>query len=318
MEASRSRAVVAIGGNSLITDPAHKTVPDQYTAAGQSTRHIAPLIAEGWDVVVVHGNGPQVGFILRRSELAAHELHEVPLDACGADTQGAIGYVLQQNLQNDFKRMGVERRVVSIVTQVEVDPDDPAFAAPSKPIGSFMDETKALERQVEGWTVAEDAGRGWRRVVASPRPLRIVEEETITALLDSGTTVIGVGGGGIPVIATGNGLKGVAAVIDKDHAASLLARDIGAELFLISTGVEKVALNFGRPNQSDIEQMTASEARRLLQTGDHFAKGSMAPKIEAAVAFLEHGGSPHRRVIITDPPHIADAVAGLTGTHIVP
>lgn len=312
------RAVVAIGGNSLITDEGHRTVPDQFRAAGESTRHIAPLIESGWDVVIVHGNGPQVGFILRRSELASHELHEVPLDSCVADTQGAIGYVLQQNLQNDFKRMGVSRRVVSIVNQVEVDPDDPAFATPSKPIGSFMDEAKALERQVEGWTVAEDAGRGWRRVVSSPRPQRIIEEHTITALLDAGTTVVAVGGGGIPVISTKTGLKGIAAVIDKDHAASLLARDIGAEMLLISTGVEKVALNWGKPNRSDIDEMTMSEADRLLKTGDHFAGGSMAPKIEAAVAFLAHEGSPNRRVIITDPVHIADAVAGITGTHIVP
>ncbi len=308
------RAVVAIGGNSLIKDPAHQTVPDQYAAASETSERIAPLIADGWDVVIVHGNGPQVGFILRRSELSAHELHEVPLDACVADTQGAIGYVLQQNLQNDFRRMGVPKRVVSVVTQVEVDATDPAFRNPTKPIGSFMDEAKAAERRAEGWVVREDAGRGWRCVVASPRPRRIVELDTIVALLESGTTVIGAGGGGIPVVRTEAGLRGVAAVIDKDLAAAMLATSIDADLLLISTGVEKVAIHFGTPEQADLDEITAAQARSLLAEG-HFPAGSMGPKIEAAIEYLEAGG---RRVIITDPDSIGDAVAGLTGTHLVP
>jgi carbamate kinase len=310
------RAVVAIGGNSLIKDPAHQTVEDQYQAASDTTGHIAPLIRDGWDIVIVHGNGPQVGFILRRSELAAHELHEVPLDACGADTQGAIGYALQQNLQNDLRRMGVPKRVVTIVTQVEVDADDPAFEHPSKPIGSFMDAAKADERRVDGWDMVEDAGRGWRRVVASPLPKRIVELDTIGALLDSGSTVIAVGGGGIPVVAQPNGdLRGAAAVIDKDRAAALVGTSLGAELLLISTGVEKVALNFGKPDQVDLDTITVDQARGYLDEGTHFAKGSMAPKIEAAISFLEGGGE---LVIITDPDHIGAAVAGETGTRIVP
>ncbi len=310
------RAVVAIGGNSLIKDPAHQTVEDQYQAASETTDHIAELIADGWDLVIVHGNGPQVGFILRRSELAAHELHEVPLDACGADTQGAIGYALQQNLQNDLRRIGVPKRVVSIVTQVEVDGADPAFQSPSKPIGSFMDADKAAERRADGWDMVEDAGRGWRRVVASPEPKRIVELDTIGALLDSGTTVIAVGGGGIPVVAQPDGdLRGVAAVIDKDRAAALVGVSLGAELLLISTGVEKVALNFGRPEQVDLDEITVEQARRHLAEGTHFAKGSMAPKIEAAISFLEGGG---KLVVITDPEHLGAAVAGRTGTRIVP
>lgn len=310
------RAVVAIGGNSLIKDPAHQTVEDQYRAASETTDHIAELIADGWDLVIVHGNGPQVGFILRRSELAAHELHEVPLDACGADTQGAIGYALQQNLQNDLRRIGVPKRVVSIVTQVEVDGADPAFQSPSKPIGSFMDADRAAERRADGWDMVEDAGRGWRRVVASPQPKRIVELDTIGALLDSGTTVIAVGGGGIPVVAQPDGdLRGVAAVIDKDRAAALVGVSLGAELLLISTGVEKVALNFGRPDQVDLDEITLEQARRHLAEGTHFAKGSMAPKIEAAISFLEGGGE---LVVITDPEHIGAAVAGRTGTRIVP
>ncbi|HEY6057733.1 MAG TPA: carbamate kinase, partial [Candidatus Limnocylindrales bacterium] len=194
--------VVAIGGNSLIKDPQHMTVPDQYRALGETSAHIARIIRDGWTVAIGHGNGPQVGFILRRSELAAHELHEVPLDVCGADTQGAIGYELQQNLANDFRRMGMERQAVTVVTQVEVAADDPAFAAPSKPIGSFMDEQRALRRRdEEGWAVREDAGRGWRRVVASPRPLRIVEEDAVRSLLRDKFVVITVGGGGIPVVA---------------------------------------------------------------------------------------------------------------------
>jgi carbamate kinase len=308
--------VVAIGGNSLIKDPAHQTVEDQYQAASETTDHIAELIAGGWDLVIVHGNGPQVGFILRRSELAAHELHEVPLDACGADTQGAIGYALQQNLQNDLRRIGVPKRVVSIVTQVEVDGADPAFQSPSKPIGSFMDADRAAERRADGWDMVEDAGRGWRRVVASPLPKRIVELDTIGALLDSGTTVIAVGGGGIPVVAQPDGdLRGVAAVIDKDRAAALVGVSLGAELLLISTGVEKVALNFGRPDQVDLDEITLEQARRHLAEGTHFAKGSMAPKIEAAISFLEGGG---KLVVITDPEHIGAAVAGRTGTRIVP
>jgi carbamate kinase len=309
-------AVVAIGGNSLILDAAHQTVADQYRAAGETTQHIAGLIEGGWDVVIVHGNGPQVGFILRRSELAAHELHEVPLEACVADTQGAIGFAIQQNLQNDLRHMDVRRRVVTIVTQVEVAADDPAFQDPSKPIGSFMDEEQARQRLAQGWQVREDAGRGWRRVVASPQPLRIVEQETITALIDSGAVVIAAGGGGIPVIRDANGdLRGVAAVIDKDRAAALLARDIHSDLLLISTAVEKVALDFGTPEQRDIDVMRADEARRRLAEGRHFAEGSMAPKIEAAISYLDDGG---KQVIITDPAHLEEAVKGETGTWIVP
>lgn len=310
------RVVVAIGGNSLITDPERKSVYDQYEAAGKTTAHLAPLIDEGWEVVVVHGNGPQVGFILRRSELAAHELHEIPLAYGVADTQGSIGFVLQQNLQNDLRRLGLRRRVITIVTQVEVAVDDPAFGNPTKPIGSFMDEAKAREREAEGWHVMEDAGRGWRRVVPSPAPLRIVEEETIVALLESGAVVIGAGGGGIPVIAHANGdLQAVDAVIDKDAVGALLAADVKADLFLISTGVERVALDWGTPEQTLIDEITAPELRVRLAEGRHFAAGSMKPKIEAALAYLDGGG---KEVIITDTAHIPAAIDGRAGTRIVP
>jgi len=310
-------AVIAVGGNSLIKDKNHQTVPDQYQAAGETAGHIAKLIKQGWNVAISHGNGPQVGFILRRSELAAHELHEVPLDVCGADTQGAIGYALQQNLYNHFRQLGINKSAATIVTQVEVSRSDSAFQTPSKPIGSFMDEARARRRQKkDGWNVVEDAGRGWRRVVPSPMPLRIVEEAVIKDLIAAGVVVIAVGGGGIPVVAEESGnLKGVAAVIDKDFASSLLATAIGADLFIISTAVEKVALNFRQPNETWLDHLTLAQAKEYLAEGSHFAKGSMAPKIQAIVNFLENGG---KEAIITNPKNIERAVAGKTGTRITP
>ncbi len=308
-------AVVAIGGNSLIKDEKRRTVQDQYEAAGETCRHIAGMIKAGWDVAVTHGNGPQVGFILRRSELSRHELHDVPLEVCGADTQGAIGYALQQNLYNHFLEMGITKQATTVVTQVEVDADDPAFAKPSKPIGSYMDEPTAKSRRdEEGWSVMEDAGRGWRRVVASPLPKRIVEVEAVLNLLGAGFTVITVGGGGIPVVSEPDGkLKGIAAVIDKDFASALLANTIKADLFVISTAVEQVALNFGKPNQEWVSRMTLGQAKGCLAEGTHFAKGSMAPKIQACVDYLERGGS---EALITNPESIARALEGETGTRI--
>jgi carbamate kinase len=311
----RRRAVVAIGGNSLIKDKQHQSVRDQYIAAGETCWHIAAMIEAGWDVAIGHGNGPQVGFILRRSELAAHELHEVPLDVCGADSQGAIGYSLVQNLENDFRRLGMDRHAVAVVTQVEVAADDPAFEHPTKPIGSFMDEETAERRRAEGWAVVDDANRGWRRVVASPQPIRIVEEDAIKSLLDEGFVVVSVGGGGIPVVADEDGnLSGVAAVIDKDLASSLLASRIDADLLMITTAVEKVALEFGTPDERPIDQMTLAEAKAYVAEGRHFAAGSMAPKIEAVIGFLERGGE---RAVITDPENVERALRGETGTTIV-
>ncbi len=314
-ENNRRVVVVAIGGNSLIKDKAHQTVEDQYDAARETAYHVARMIKSGWEVAIGHGNGPQVGFILRRSELARHELHEVPLDACGADSQGAIGYALQQNLYNHFLDMGIDKRVATVVTQVEVDRNDPAWQNPSKPIGSFMNEADALTRKEhDKWDVVEDAGRGWRRVVASPLPKRVVELEAVKRLLDAGVVVITVGGGGIPVVADEQGhLVGASAVIDKDYASSLLATSIHADVFLISTAVEKVALNFGTPEQRWVDHMTLSEARQYLKEGAHFKKGSMAPKIQAVIWFLEQGG---REAIITNPENLERALAGETGTHI--
>ena len=310
-------AVIAIGGNSLIPDAQHQTVQDQYEAAGETDEHIATLVEDGWDVAITHGNGPQVGFILRRSELASNELHEVPLDYCGADTQGAIGYMLQQNLINDFRQKGIDKNVATVVTQVEVAADDPAFANPSKPIGSFMGEDQAQLRITEdGWDCVEDAGRGWRRVVASPHPRRIVELDVIRQLLYAGNVVIAVGGGGIPVVSNENGdLEGVAAVIDKDLASALLASKVGADLLLISTAVEHCALNFGTPDEQSLDAMTVAEARAYLEEGTHFAEGSMAPKIRAVIQYLENGG---KEAIITNPENIERAVAGETGTRVTP
>jgi carbamate kinase len=312
----RKVAVVAIGGNSLIKDKAHRTVQDQYQAAHETCVHIVSMIEQGWTVAIGHGNGPQVGFILRRSELSAHELHQVPLDACVADTQGALGYALQQNLQNEFRKRGLGRQAVTVVTQVKVDANDPAFVHPTKPIGSFMDQDTAMRRQRgEGWHVVEDAGRGWRRVVPSPAPISVVEQDVIRELLDLDCIVIAVGGGGIPVVEDEEGnLRGVAAVIDKDHASSLLARGIRADLFLISTAVERVYLNFGRSSQRAIVRMTVAEAQCYMAEG-HFAPGSMLPKIQAIVDFLRAGG---KQALITNPENIERALAGETGTWIVP
>ncbi len=311
-------AVIAIGGNSLIKDEAHKSVEDQYLAAKETCIHIADMIEAGYEVIIGHGNGPQVGFILRRSEIAAKAegMHEVPLDVCGADSQGAIGYALQQNLQNELRRRGREKPVATIVTQVLVDQNDPAFKNPTKPIGSFMDQQEAKRREKDlGWNVVEDAGRGWRRVVASPLPKEIVEIDAIKALIAAGVIVISTGGGGIPVVRNSSGdLEGVAAVIDKDFGSSLLATNVGAELFVISTAVEKAALNYGKPDQKWLDKITWAEAKAYLAEGNHFAKGSMAPKIQAIIRFLEAGG---KQALITNPENIGRALKGQTGTLIV-
>jgi carbamate kinase len=312
-------AVVAIGGNSLIRDPKRVTVEDQEDALRETARHVVDMVEAGWEVAIGHGNGPQVGFILRRSEIAAKAegMHEVPLDVCGADSQGAIGYEFQQAMQNELYLRGIKKNVCTVITQMLVDKDDPAFKNPSKPIGGFMEEVEARRREEEmGWSVVEDAGRGWRRVVPSPLPKEIVEFDSVKTLIDSGVIVITVGGGGIPVIDIGDGeYRGTAAVIDKDFASSLLARNINADLFLIATAVEKVAINFGKPDQKWLDRMTLAEAKKYLAEGVHFAKGSMAPKIQAILWYLEAGG---RQALITNPENIGRALKGETGTWIMP
>jgi carbamate kinase len=314
--AKKGIAVVAVGGNALIKSKAHQTVQDQYDCAKDTMSHIVDMIEMGWDVAISHGNGPQVGFILRRSELSKNELHEVPLDYCGADTQGAIGYMFQRALHNEFNRRGLDKVAATVVTQTLVDKNDPAFQNPTKPIGSFMDEADAkMREEKDGWIVVEDAGRGWRRVVPSPRPIRIVEAEAIHTLLKAGISAVGVGGGGIPVIEDENGnLKGVEAVIDKDFGSALLAKMVNADLFVISTAVEKVALHFNTPDEVLLDKMTVAEAKQYMDEG-HFAPGSMLPKVKAIIQFLENGG---KKALITDPEHIGEALEGKTGTWIVP
>ncbi len=280
----------------------------------ETCTHIAGVMASGWDIVLTHGNGPQVGFNLLRSELASHAAPSLPLDVLGAQSQGSIGYLLQQVLGNQLRRHAIRKRVVTVVTQTIVDPHDPAFHRPTKPIGRFYEKDEARRMQRErGWEIVEDAGRGWRRVVPSPLPVEIVERLVIKGLVHQAIVVIACGGGGIPVVRERDGrLAGVEAVIDKDLASALLAQSIGADLLLISTAVERVSLNYGKPDQRELGLVTVEDAKRFLSEG-HFPAGSMGPKIRAAIQFVEAGGS---EALITSPAHIARAMAGQTGTRI--
>lgn len=310
---SNKALVIAVGGNALIKDPHEVSVESQAEAVHESAEHITALIGSGYTPVVTHGNGPQVGFLLRRAELAQHELPPLPLDVLGADTQGATGYFFTRSLRSCLAQRGIEREVAAVVTQSVVDPQDPAFASPSKPVGSFMSEEEAREHaEQDGWSVREDSGRGWRRVVPSPVPVEIVECEVIRSLVDSGCIVVAGGGGGIPVSRENGELRGVEAVIDKDLASALLASRLAVPDLVICTAVEQVYLNFGTPEQRALDTVTAQEARAYLEEG-HFGKGSMAPKIEAALNFIEAGGE---RAIITSLESLQDAVAGRAGTCI--
>ena len=308
-------AVLAIGGNSLIKDKDHIALSSQYEAVKETSKYITDLIAEGLQVVITHGNGPQVGFIYRRGELARHELPLIPLDICGADTQGAIGYMIQKALLNEFRKRKIVKKVTTVVTQAIVDRDDPSFQHPSKPIGSFMSQEEALANRDEfGWHVMEDAGRGFRRVVPSPIPRELIEVEVVRFLVDRGYVVVACGGGGVPVIRNEKGdIEGVEAVIDKDLASSLLARNLGADAFIISTAVDAVYLNFGKQDQRRISQATLPEIKRYLEEG-HFKPGSMKPKIEAIIQFLEGGG---QKAMISTPEDLLNVVKGTAGTTIV-
>ena len=308
--------VIAIGGNSLIEDSKHVTVESQYAAAQKTARHIVRLVKAGHRVVIAHGNGPQVGFILLRAELAKDVLHTVPLDSCVADTQGAIGYQLQRALYNEFAKEGIAPQVATVVTQVEVDTDDPSFQNPTKPIGSFMSKEDADQHRLhDGWDVVEDAGRGYRRVVASPKPISIVELETVRTLVENQVIVIAAGGGGIPVVRLADGsLEGREAVIDKDLAAALMAKELKADLFVISTAVEKVCLNYGKSDQKELDTISLAECQNYVDEG-HFAPGSMLPKVQAMMDFVQSTGNVG---LITSPEYIYGALYEDKGTKIVP
>ena len=316
--AQKNLAVIAIGGNSLISEKNKKSVEDQYDAICKTVAHIADVIESGRQVVITHGNGPQVGFIMLRSEIARKNsgMHPVPLVSCVADTQGAIGWQIQQALTNELRGRKNNGKVVSLVTQVRVDAGDPGFKAPDKYVGEFYDEAEvpALKAQNPEWALKQDSNRGWRRVVPSPAPQEIVELDAIRALLAGGFNLVTVGGGGIPVVANQTGdLRGVDAVIDKDLASRLLANELRAGLLVISTGVEKVCIDFGTPNQKALDTVTAAELRAYYDQGQ-FPAGSMGPKVKAALDFLENGGE---RVIITSPEYLKAAINNQGGTHIV-
>jgi carbamate kinase len=318
MPTTARTAVVAVGGNALLEGGGPATIAEQFDAARRLAPQLCRLVADGWRIVLTHGNGPQVGFIMRRSDLVADiepGLPQLDLDMAVADSQGSLGYILGATLQGELRAAGLPQQVVAMLTHTVVDGGDAAFEDPTKPIGSFYDEDVARRLADEnGWSVAEDSGRGWRRLVASPQPVRIVEQDAIETLVDAGFLVVAAGGGGIPVVEEADGrLRGVEAVIDKDFASALLARTLGADLLCITTGVEQVAINFGRPDQRALDVVGVDEARRHLADGQ-FPAGSMGPKIEAALGFVEAGGD---EVLITTPDRLAEALQGTTGTRIV-
>ncbi len=308
--------VVAIGGNSLIRDEAHKSVSDQYESVVETAKHLADIVESGFRLVVVHGNGPQVGFMLRRSAIAFElaGLHEVPLSSCVANTQGAIGFQIQQALEIELKKRDIDKKTATIVTRVVVDENDAKFQNPSKPIGSFFsaERKNELVAQYPDWTFVEDSGRGYRRVVPSPDPLKIVELDVIKDVIERDYIVIACGGGGIPVVEKDDGYVAVDAVIDKDLASALLSETIDAKRFIISTGVDYVFLNFGKENEKRLEHVPLAEMKTYVKEG-HFAAGSMLPKIEAAIRFLESGGE---EVIITAPEQLKAALQYKVGTRI--
>ena len=309
-------AVVAFGGNALVTDAEHDSIPQQYDTVARTVPHLVDMIELGWRLVVSHGNGPQVGFILRRSEIAQSEVDPIPVDYAVADTQGAIGYMFVKGLTNELARRGINMPVVAVVTQSVVSRDDPAFANPTKPIGPFLDEAKAKEMAGRlGWTVMEDSGRGWRRTVPSPHPLKILETGVIQTLLDAGAVVVAAGGGGIPVAVEPDGsLVGVEAVVDKDLASGLLAHDLGADMLLIPTGVSRVAIHFGTPEERWLEKITVDEARAFIAAGE-FGVGSMEPKVAAVADFV--ASTPGAVGVIGAPDELRAILEGTSGTRIV-
>lgn len=309
-----SKVVLAIGGNAIIKEGQVGTIEEQRQNIMESSEPVLALMEQGHTVVITHGNGPQVGNTLIRGEMAKSVIPEYPLDVYGAETQGNLGYLIQQTFKNKMAERNINKTIATVVTQSVVSSEDPAFQSPTKPIGPFYSK-EDMEKIVaeSNLTFVEDAGRGYRRVVASPKPVRIIEKEAIETLLNNGISVISTGGGGIPVIENNGKIEGIEAVIDKDFASALLAADISADYLFILTGVEQVAINFGKPNQENLLEMTIDDALRYLDEGQ-FPKGSMGPKIEAAILFLQKGG---KNVIITSIDKLEDAIAGKTGTRIV-
>jgi len=311
---NRKLAVIAFGGNALLRPEDRGTHEEQVARAKQAARWIAELVGRGYRLLVVHGNGPQVGNILIQAEEASTKVPPQSLDVAVAQTEGSMGFLLQQAIRNRLESIGNDVRVATVLTEVQVDPNDPAFKRPTKPVGPFFTRyrAEALERDL-GWTMREDAGRGWRHVVPSPRPLKILNVELISHMLDWAGVVIAAGGGGIPVVRGRDGQwRGIEAVIDKDYASSLLAAHLKAELYVILTGVARVAIDFGKPSERGVERLNVAEAEKHLRDGQ-FPAGSMGPKIEAAVQFVKGGGG---EVLITDIEHLRDALEGKSGTRI--
>ena len=311
----RPIAVIAVGGNALAPEGGGTTLPDQATAAASTAKHVVDVAAQGWRVVLTHGNGPQVGYILRRSELAQHEVPPVPMDYATADTQGAIGVMFQRSLFNEIQRRRLDLNVATVVTQVVVNASDPAFQNPSKPIGSIMEEATAKQLAEQNhWNIMEEPGRGWRRCVASPKPQTVIELETIQALLDANHIVIACGGGGIPVTRNESGeLRNREAVIDKDLASALLASQLHAQRLLIATAVPQVAIHFGKPEQKWLDHLSIVEAEKYMAEG-HFGKGSMGPKIEAILNYVHQNNT--FEGVVTDIEHMGAALEGKAGTRI--
>ena len=307
-------ALVAVGGNSLIRAGEKGTIAEQLANTRRTAAAILGLIRLGYHLVITHGNGPQVGAQLLRSERASDVAYSQTLDVCGAASQGEIGYLLAQSLHNELAAAGMDVSVVTLITQTLVSPDDPAMRNPSKPIGPFYSKSVAEEKQRQfGWHIVEDAARGYRRVVPSPEPIEIVELDVIRTLVNRGALVVSTGGGGIPVISERGVLRGVEAVIDKDRASALLASELGVDLFVISTDTDYVYLNYKKPGQTPLTRVTATELEKHNRAG-HFPPGNMGPKVESVLRFLQSGG---REAVITSFEHLCDAVSGSAGTHIV-
>lgn len=306
-------ALLAVGGNSLIRAGQRGTIEEQFENAQKTANYIAELIQNGFNLVITHGNGPQVGAQLIRSELGSSQVYQMPLDVCVASTQGEIGYILQNSIQKALWKKGINNPVITIVTQVVVNEDDPAFKKPTKPVGPFYTREEAERRKELGWEIIEDAGRGYRRVVPSPKPIDIVEKEAIKQCLNDGMIVVAVGGGGIPVIKKNGEYIGIEAVIDKDRASAVLAKYLEVDYFIISTDTDKVYLNYKKPNQKALDIISLAEAKKFYEEG-HFPPGSMGPKIEAVIDFIENGG---KCAIITSPENLVEAILGNAGTKIV-